>query len=101
MTRYFSAASSSRTPVKTSRIQQSLQGTPNETKIRQLEAKLAGIYIFNQLYSKNVTSLFCPIYTRLELMGAFRTNTIDIRIVYSRNVGSKKPSAERVYMTQI
>merc|ERR1711990_930145 len=37
----FSAASSSRTPVKTSRIQQSLQGTPNETKIRQLEAKLA------------------------------------------------------------
>jgi len=46
----FSAASSSRTPVKTSRIQQSLQGTPNETKIRQLEAKLAGIYILTQLY---------------------------------------------------
>ena len=44
------AASSSRTPVKTSRIQQSLQGTPNETKIRQLEAKLAGIYILTQLY---------------------------------------------------
>ena len=46
----FLAASSSRTPVKTSRIQQSLQGTPNETKIRQLEAKLAGIYILTQLY---------------------------------------------------
>ena len=44
------AASSSRTPVKSSRIQQSLQGTPNETKIRQLEAKLAGIYIFKYLY---------------------------------------------------
>ena len=46
----FLAASSSRTPVKTSRIQQSLQGTPNETKIRQLEAKLAGIYTLKQLY---------------------------------------------------
>ena len=50
LTGTFLAASSSRTPVKSSRIQQSLQGTPNETKIRQLEAKLAGIYIFKYLY---------------------------------------------------
>jgi len=56
----FLAASSSRTPVKTSsRIQQSLQGTPNETKIRQLEAKLAGIYNFRHLYPNR--SLLCHI----------------------------------------